>query len=516
MHWLTYYPAVRLAFPFICGIIVSKSLCEIPLLVMLAVALTLWLLLCISLRIRSSVPCSLCIISLAFVLGMTDYGQYDKSVRIDWGRERSIYAGILQDCPVVRNRSFLLKIRLADRNGKVNGSEVYLYVPKTDSVLSLRPGDVLCFNGRINGTGDSGDDSGYDSYLYGKGVSGTLWVNSSDWHKLTSFRSGRLRYRLAAFRGKMSVMYAEWGLRDKALAVVRSVILADKSLLNDDTRDTFSASGASHLLAVSGLHVGIIYACLSLLIPSMMSSYGRVLRESVIISAMWAYAVMIGLPLSITRSLIMFSVAFVCRSLRRDNSPLNSLAVSAVMILFIDPNGLYDVGFQLSFLAVFFILFLQPSLSQLLRPENPVVAYLWNLVTVSVSAQIGTAPLVAYVFNALPSYFLITNIVAIPVMFAIVACAMLMCMAAVVPIAGRLLAAVITFSVDFLDEAMRWIVDTPGSVMDTYIDSVTDVWLIYVMLTAVSVWIIYRKSKTLIWIACTADVWMALSLFDIC
>lgn len=513
MHWLTYYPAVRLAFPFICGIIVSKSIGGIPLSVMLAVALALWLLLCVLTRIHSTVPCGICVFSMAFVLGLTDYCQYDRSVHVDWGDDSRIYAGVLQEYPVGRNRSFLLKIRLADCNGQIDGSEVYLYVPENDSVFTLRPGDVLCFNGRVNGTGES-DDSGYDSYLYGKGVSGTLWVNSSDWQKLDSYNSGRLKYRLAALRGRISAMYAECGLSDKALAVVRSVILADKSRLDEDTRNAFSASGASHLLAVSGLHVGIIYACLSMIIPSLMSAYGRVLRELAIILVMWAYAVMIGSPLSIIRSLIMFSVAFVCSSLRRDSSPLNSLAVAAVVILFIDPNGLYDIGFQLSFLAVFFILFLQPSLSQLVRPENPVVAYLWNLVTVSVSAQIGTAPLVAYVFNALPSYFLITNIVAIPVMFIIVACAMLMSVVSVVPVAGRLLAAVITFAVDFLDDAMRYIVDTPGSVMNTSIDSVTDVWMIYAMVVAASVWIVCRKPRFLIWMACVADVWMAISLIS--
>lgn len=85
-------------------------------------------------------PCGICVFSMAFVLGLTDYCQYDRSVHVDWGDDSRIYAGVLQEYPVGRNRSFLLKIRLADCNGQIDGSEVYLYVPENDSVFTLRPG----------------------------------------------------------------------------------------------------------------------------------------------------------------------------------------------------------------------------------------------------------------------------------------------------------------------------------------------------------------------------------------
>lgn len=484
--------------------------------VSLVTACALWVMMCLSLRLRSSAVCSISIALLAFVLGVISYDEYEKSVRVDWPDESRDYSAVLQDWPVERDRSFLLKVRISDDCSPADGAGVYLYVPKTKNVSALRPGDGLRFHGIVKGTGADDGDSGYELYLYGKGISGTLWVSSSNWRKDDYVRSDKLKYRLARIRGKMSEMYAECGLSEKALAVVMSVMLADKSMLNDDTRNTFSASGASHLLAVSGLHVGIIYACLSLLLPSFASVSGRVLKELAIMALLWTYAAVIGMPLSITRSMIMFSVAFACHCLKRDNTSVNSLAVAAVAILAVDPNGLFDVSFQLSFLAVLFILMLQPAISGILKPENPIVAYFWNLMTVSVSAQLGTAPLVAYVFNALPAYFLITNIVAIPLMFVVVFCSILMWIGAVIPFVCRLLAAVISCSVDFLDNAMTLVVETPGAVFGTSIDCASEVWLAYMILFAISVWIVCRKPRSLIFAACAANLWVMLSVFNVC
>ena len=175
-------------------------------------------------------------------------------------------------------------------------------------------------------------------------------------------------------------------------------------------------SGASHVLALSGLHIGFLYMLLLLLLKWLPGNvWGvRLFRAIVIITALWGFAFITGLSPSVVRSVIMFSLLALSVLSGRTGISLNTLALTAFIMLAVHPFWLFDVGFQLSFSAVTAILLIYPRLFRLLPIGNGVLKKVWALMCVSLAAQIGTAPLVLLYFSRFSTHFLLTNLLVIP------------------------------------------------------------------------------------------------------
>ena len=190
-----------------------------------------------------------------------------------------------------------------------------------------------------------------------------------------------------------------------AYAVVAAMTLGDKSALSQELREVYSVTGASHVLALSGLHLGIIYMLLTLLLGG-----SRFFTFSPFhfftLSAIWSFVFLVGMPVSVVRSATMLTVYALLSLGHRDKMSVNTLAFTALLVLIVSPLSLFDIGFQMSYLSVFAILLMVP-LSERLFPvgylmTHRVIRWLWGMVAVSCAAQIGVAPLVAYYFGRLP------------------------------------------------------------------------------------------------------------------
>jgi competence protein ComEC len=198
-------------------------------------------------------------------------------------------------------------------------------------------------------------------------------------------------------------------------AVVAAMALGDKSALTKDLREVYAVTGASHVLALSGLHLGIIYTLLSLLI---IGRRWQMVSQMLIVLCIWAFVFLVGMSTSVVRSATMLTVYALLSLGYRDKMTVNTLAFTAIVMLIVHPLSLYDVGFQMSFMAVLAILVFMPLLESLFPREyllsHQTVRWLWSIVTVSVSAQIGVAPLIAYYFGRFSTFFLLTNFIVIP------------------------------------------------------------------------------------------------------
>jgi len=202
--------------------------------------------------------------------------------------------------------------------------------------------------------------------------------------------------------------------------VLAAMTLGDKSAMPHELKEIYAVSGASHVLALSGLHLGIIYFLLSLLI---LGQRLRIISLMLVISGIWAFVLLVGMQPSVVRAAVMISVFALLSLVNRSRMSLNALSLTAIILLLVSPDSIYDVGFQLSFMAMLAILTIQPLLEKLIPRKflfnHPVVRWAWGVTTVSVAAQIGVAPLVAYYFGRFSTYFLLTNFVAIPAVIAI-------------------------------------------------------------------------------------------------
>ena len=261
---------------------------------------------------------------------------------------------------------------------------------------------------------------------------------------------------------------------DAAYAVLAAMTLGDKSALTKELRETYSVTGASHILALSGLHLGIIYLLLYRLTMGRKRFW---LSQAAIIVSIWAFVFLTGMSTSIIRSATMISIYALFSVAGRHRSPVNLLCFTAIVMLLISPSALYDIGFQLSFSAVLAILLLMPLLEKLFPEDylitHPFLRAIYNMVGVSLAAQIGVAPLIAYHFGRFSTYFLLTNFIVIPAATVILYGALLVML-------FPPLASVLLWVVDILNKALEIVSQLPCASIDGLHPSVFQVLCIYV------------------------------------
>jgi ComEC/Rec2-related protein len=218
--------------------------------------------------------------------------------------------------------------------------------------------------------------------------------------------------------GKKLLAHLKANIRDpNSYALLAGLSLGNKEAFDPELKNAYSSAGAIHVLAVSGLHVGIIYAVLltlcNLLIPGN-NRWRNNIKQLIILSLITLFAALAGFTPSVTRALLMVLLSTFGKMIRRPVSTMQTLFATALIICVLNPSALFEIGFQLSFSAVLFILIVQPPLLRLLHPKTIIGKYVWSLLCVSTAAQSGTAALAYYYFGTFPYLFLLTNLFVIP------------------------------------------------------------------------------------------------------
>ena len=347
-----------------------------------------------------------------FSLSLYQFRQHEESTRLTPPGYGQYDLGTVLDIPEVKPRSIAVNIKTAPPEQK----KVILYLEQTDEARGLAPGDEIVFRANLEPFRNFGnpDDFNYVGYMQIKGFAGAGYVPGSDWQK-TGRQVKNIPVMAQRFRAKALDFYRSFDLESDAYAFICALTLGYKVHLSNDLQEAFRASGTAHVLALSGLHVGIIYAVISLLFSFFgKSGYGFLVRQWLIITALWAFVFIVGMSASVVRAAIMLTLFSLGNLYHRDGFTYNSLAAAAFFILIFRPFSLFDVGFQMSFSAVFGILFFNPKMSRLYRPPNKTVKYIWNLLCITTTAQLGVFPLVLYHFGTFPTYFFIPNMLVVP------------------------------------------------------------------------------------------------------
>lgn len=492
---LSDWPSLRLVIPLIAGIIISDTIgntrAQVPVWCAFAAIglLVLTILILSDSRPRISGFC----LSLAFfVVGFVSFRISMDRVRVEWPGRYELYHGLITSYPVERERTYRLDVTLQDSLYK--GKNLYLYVPKDSVARQLEPGQIIVFDGKVNKPSSEGAGFDYESYLLSHGISGTLRVQAKDWRAEPYYGGGGLRVRTVRFRRAVIRKYQEWGLKGNALSVTSAVSLGEKKALDDKLREVYSTSGVSHVLAVSGLHVGIMCWFLYAIFPAFMFRKREWLRQLLVMGVLWAYAFAIGLPVSITRTLIMFSIMAVCHAFQRESSALNSLGIAAVILLAANPSALFDMSFQLSFSAVFFIVLLTPPLMEFYKPRTAPGRYVWRVSVLSISAQIGTVPIVMYHFSGFSTYVLLANLFVVPAMFVIVSLSMSLWIVGWLAPVRYLVVFILTWMIDTLTSLLTRISALPYAHLELSLSNGWSILVIYAVILLVYMW--YKEKRT--------------------
>lgn len=345
--------------------------------------------------------------------------------------------------------------------------EAYLYFPRSVNADSLEIGDILRFEAEMRPPANGGNPAEFDieKYHYIKGVTGSAYLWGDSW-KLLGHGEKTLSMRALAMREKVIDKYRELGFEDDDLSLLSALTVGEKRDFPQELKESYTAAGASHILALSGLHLGIIYMLLMLFLPYR----GRnrliiALRETVVVLALWAFAYVAGLSASVVRSAILFSLISVGRCLRQESSSVSSLAFAAIAMLLFSPHLLFDVSFQLSFSAVFAILLLTPYLQDALKVNGSgwLYRYAANLLILTFAAQVGTLPLVWYHFGVLPLYSLLTNILVVPLTFVFMVLALLLLATSLYTPLSMLFAIGLQFVASVMNSGISFISSLPGA-----------------------------------------------------
>ncbi len=329
----------------------------------------------------------------------------------------------------------------------------------------------------------------YSKYLARKNIHFQSFVRSDGWTKIGSgYGSALVEYSIR-IRNHFLEIFERNNITGREFAVVNALVLGMDDYLDIETRKDFSASGAMHILCVSGLHVGIIYLVLNWLLSFLKrNKFSRLLKALLLLSGIWGYALLTGLSPSVLRASAMFSFVIVGSLLNRSGQIYNSLSASAFLLLLINPFLLHDVGFQLSYAAVLAIVSIQPLLYNLWRPDNYLLSKAWGLVTVSVAAQVGTFPLGLYYFHQFPNYFILTNLIVVPLATLILYSGFIVVLTSFFPLVSFWISQVLIILLKTLNSSVSFIEQLPYSTTSSIYVSTIVVLLLY--------WLIFNLFKT--------------------
>ena len=337
----------------------------------------------------------------------------------------------------------------------------------------------------------------YQRWMQVHGYEGETFIPYWKYHTavfpLRISRLEKAKLRALTLRERLAKHFRQSQMGTEEQSLLLAMTLGDRSMLSQQTRDDFSKTGSSHILALSGLHLSIIYFMLLVFFR------GHLAGNLLSLVAIWAYAMMVGLPPSVIRSATMITIYGLIAPLHRDKMSMNTLSLTAIIMLIIHPLSLWDVGFQLSFMSVAGIFIYSGPIGRLLRPRFRPLQWFTNLMATSLAAQLTTAPLVLYYFGRLATYFLLTNLIVIPLTTLILYGAVSVFATTFFSFLHSLLLRLVGSIAALLILSVQKIATLPGaSIEHIYLGS-RGVWLCYLLIalstTGVWLWRQHRLSR---------------------
>ena len=413
--------------------------------------------------------------------------------RSEWDEppgEPQIYCVQVTTEPVEKANSWQVHVRLADRK------EAILYVMK-DSLLQLPAvGDMYLVRTSISRPMAADEYSfDYGKYLQQQGIAGTGVVSRAGMLFLRHERVRGFVPFMRSVRSQVEHLFDGFALRERS--VLEALLLGDRRHLSADTREAFAASGAMHVLAVSGLHVGIIASILMWIVtlgkwrkPKYTTDNHHYWRAAVLCSFLVFYGFLTGLSPSVTRSVLMFILLAVGSLIRPKRSRYNDVASSAFLILMFSPLTLFHSGFLLSYSAVLAIIRFYPSLR--LYTKSKFLNGVWSIVAVSLCAQLGTLPWTIYYFHRVSNYFVLTNLGVLPLVeYVLIPTFFVFLALSALPVAGAFVGGVLERETWVLNEYVSWVQQLPGSSAEVYLNG----WLTALLVAIIVCFMLRGKGR---------------------
>ena len=338
----------------------------------------------------------------------------------------------------------------------------------------------------------------YSKYLELKQVYHQVYLAPNDLLQLSDSKSTIFGYA-DQLRTIINKKLIEAGFKNDALSIMNALLLGQRQSIDKTIYNNYVNSGTIHILAVSGLHVGIILLILNVLFrPLLYLQYGNVIRGIIIFIILWSFAVIAGLSPSVTRAVTMFSIISIAMHLKRPTNIYNTLVISAFIILLFKPTFLFEVGFQMSYLAVFGIVSVQPIIYNLWKPNYWVFNKLWQIFTVTIAAQAGVVPISLFYFHQFPGLFFVSNIVVIPFLSLILGIGLLVIAMALIGYLPKVIVDFYSLIIDSLNNFIAWVAQFEDFLLRDIPFTITQVLCSYLIIIAL---VQVYKHRSFKWVA---------------
>jgi competence protein ComEC len=354
-----------------------------------------------------------------YVAGLILFTQ-ERTSLTDLKQAPTVFSGVITDFPEEKANTLMITIRLnkdlsEGTSMRIVGS-IIIYCKKDTIPISLIPGDsviVKCTPADIINRGNPFEFD-YRFYMQSQKIKYYSFAVPSDFISITHPAHRHIRYRSLIIRNKIIDMFRERGMSGKRLALASAITLGEKSHLDPDQKQYFINAGIMHIMAVSGLHAVILsYFIFGILF--FLRGRLSILRIIITLIFLWAFAFVTGLTPSVVRATLMFSFLQTGKLLKRPVNSINSVLASAVVLILFRPSVIFDAGFLLSYSAVIYIILFYQDLSLKVNFSRRIPEMIWQSAAVTITAQAGTLPLTIMLFNRFPTWFILTNVIIVPV-----------------------------------------------------------------------------------------------------
>jgi len=442
------------------------------------------------------------------VLGSLSVWRQDTRLRSNWlgniYKENDAALIKLEESPTEKSKSFKAKASVAGlfRNNNLIPAQggIILYFSKDSSLPALSSGDELLIRSMLQPVPASASPGGFDFQQYAlfQGITHQAFLRRSDFI-ITGHQSSALQSLIHRIRSwVLSVLHTAFPDKNER-GLAEALLIGYKDELDKALVQSYTNTGVVHIIAISGLHLGLIYWLLvKLLRPLQRNRHLKWLRPLLIITGLWLFALLAGAQPSVLRSALMFTCIVVGESLSRKSNIYNSLAISAFLLLCYNPYWLWDAGFQLSYAAIIGIVAFMKPLYRLFTIRNKLLDHIWQLNAVTLSAQILTIPVCIFHFHQYPVYFLLANFIAVPLSSLILLAEILICCIGFIPFLVLITGKAMAFLIRFMNTYIERVETLPFSVWNGLQISFTQAALLMLCLISACAWAFLKKKQSVL------------------
>ncbi|HKG68564.1 MAG TPA: ComEC/Rec2 family competence protein, partial [Segetibacter sp.] len=393
-------------------------------------------------------------------------------------------------------------VEVVNSNGEWKGviGNILIYFSKDSSMPEMKYGSQVLFYKPLQQIKNSGNPGNFNYIQYSafKDIYHQVFLKTSEYTVTKTTKATAFKNWLFDIQSVVLKKLRQYIKGDREASVAEALLIGYRNDLDKELVQAYSNTGVVHIIAISGLHLGMIYAVLVwLLKPFKKKKWIRWIRPVLILAVLWIFTLLAGGVPSILRSAVMFSFIVLGETIDRKSSIYNTLAASAFVMLCFNPYYLWDVGFQLSYAAVISIITFAKPVYDWFYIKNRILDFFWELISVTIAAQILTIPIIFYSFHQFPNFFLITNCIIVPLSSIILFAEITLLIISFVPAAAKFIGFITSKMLAFMNGFIEWINSFPFAVYDGIQNNLAETILLYVFITGICYWLLNKKKAGL-------------------